>query len=489
MTARLCYLGRALSLEPAGLGELFEKDLTVHRSFEETTEETFVDSVTGEERSFPVRQRKTEAIAMFWYHENRFCAYAGYGPRIIAGLKARGLEVAVSDLVSDGLDAPDLSLLKQVFWRTKQKQVFAALLAFKRGMIVCPPAFGKSYIICQLARVYPKAKIVVTVPSADVCRRLVRDLEPLLGGSQVSMVGGGKSRVSRVSVVVSQSLHHAPKDANLILCDECHMLMTKNYVQSLNRFRRARIFGFTASPDRPDGASGLGEAMFGPVLLNVSYQEAVAGGNVVPLVVRMIRSPGGPDLSSVKNHTVVNRRGLWRNKSRNNLVAQCARQLQEELGPDSQLLIVVDVVEHAYVLGQLLPEFEIVTGTPTAERVEKMIEFGAMTEGQQVCTREMRIDAQRRFESHELKYVICNKVWRQGVDFRDLRALIRADGLATCIDACQVPGRLSRLGDKTDKQEGILVDFYDTFTKQLQARAEARIKEYTKHGWKVTRIG
>jgi hypothetical protein len=69
------------------------------------------------------------------------------------------------------------------------------------------------------------------------------------------------------------------------------------------------------------------------------------------------------------------------------------------------------------------------------------------------------------------------------VDFRDLAGLVRADGLASPIAACQIPGRLSRLGKQTDKTVGVLVDFSDIFSKNLKARSRKRLSAYVKCGW------
>jgi superfamily II DNA or RNA helicase len=289
-----------------------------------------------------------------------------------------------------------------------------------------------------------------------------------------------------VIVCTSQSLHKAPKDVSLILADECHTHMTEGYVKKFNKFRRARLFGFTATPEgRSDGAEGFGEALFGPVIANVNYQESVAGGNIVQLHVRVHRSELGPEVSRIAVKATADRLGIWLNEDRNNLIARVTREVEEEIGDDQQLLIMVDKTEHAYALGQLLPNFAIVTGEPDAARVTAMRRRGSMTDDQEICTVKMRERYKKAFEAHELKRAIATKIWSKGVDFRDLAVLVRADGSGSPIDAGQVPGRLSRLGDKTAKDSGLLIDFLDTFSGNLQGRAQKRLAVYRKNGFRI----
>lgn len=475
-TCRVDYLGRAVAVYPGVFGQLLEDLCTVTRM---KTEQDGRRVIFSQER-----------IQLFWYvdrPEGRvFCAYAGFGPAIEQKLAARGLPVDVTERVADGLGEPYLVPVKFVQWRERQKEVFIALLANYRGVIVCPTAFGKTFLIKQLAKVYPKAQIAITLPQKDVCEKIYEDLRMELG-HEVGMLGGGRNALARITVVVSKSLHKLPKDINLLLVDECHSLMTDLYIAELNKFRRARMFGLTASNSgRSDGADGLIQAVFGPVLVDVSYQQGVAGGNIVPLEVRMYDQPDGPDVSNRGLlPSQVNRLGIWTNRQRNDRLVRVVRSIEQEIGAEEQILIMVDTVEHAYLLGQLLPEYVVVSGDTDADRVATLVKRGTITADQQVCTPEMRRAYREQFEKHTLKRAIATKIWKQGVDFRDLAVLVRADGSASGIDAVQIPGRLSRLGDKTEKSMGILVDFKDTFSKNLLGRSLARLRVYRSKGWTI----
>ena len=489
------YLGRALSLRPAGLGEIFHSTCTVSRTTHQTEWVKEEDAITGEVTSRPVTRRVHERIPLFWYAEDAkgerlFCTYSGFGPKIVAELRRLGhADIRVRELVDDGLGRPDLSQLQGLSWRRNQKSVFAKLLAHRRGIVVCSTGFGKSFMCRALAKAYPDAKIIITIPSgsADVAKRFYSSLADDLGYTNVGLVGYGSRRIRRITVASGASLHKLPKDANLILADECHAFSTERYVKVFNKFHRARIFGFTATEGkRGDRADDFGRALFGPVIADIGYQESVAGGNVVQIRVRMYRVTEGPRITTDHKITV-DRRGLWDNGARNRRVVEAVREAEAEVGPDAQILIMVDTIEHAYLLGQLLPEYVIVSGVPQPDRVAKLRRKGVITPDQQLCTDEMRTKYRKAFEANELKRAISTKVWTQGVDFTELAVLVRADGAASGIDAGQIPGRLSRLSETGEKECGLLIDFVDEFTPQLHSRSIKRVKEYqTVYGWEVS---
>ena len=83
------------------------------------------------------------------------------------------------------------------------------------------------------------------------------------------------------------------------------------------------MFGFSASPrGRTDGADLAIEAMFGPVIYKLPYQEAEAKGNVATITVHVYRVPGVP--IRYDNDVAQYRYGIWRNALRNRMVAQAA---------------------------------------------------------------------------------------------------------------------------------------------------------------------
>lgn len=478
MDVRLIHLGRAVAIQPASFGALFHDKCTVELVHEERP-----SSANGWQK-----QRVVTPHKLYWYTEGEnaaFFAYAGYAAAIRQELISRGLNVIEERRIDHALGMPDLTRVAQVQWRPSQTEVFSKIIAYAGGVIVCTVGYGKTFLCKQLAKVYSHAKIGITVPSLDIAKDIYRDLQNDL--PDVGFHGTGLHKDGRVCVYVTKSLGYCPEDVQLLLVDEAHSVVTVDNIKMLNRFKRAKIFAFTATPEgRHDNGDGFIEAVFGPVIANVTYDQAVAMGNVVQLHVKMWRCRRGPDVSGIDDKVKVDRAGIWQNQYRNRLVAEAAQAALAEMGEDAQVLIMVDKIEHAYLLGQLLPDYTIVTGALDPAQAAKFQARGVLAPGQELCTPQLRDQRRLAFERGELRKAISTRIWRQGVDFRDLQILIRADGLSSIIDAAQIPGRLSRLGRTITKDYGLLVDFYDMFSRNLEYRSKKRLAVYKQNKWEIS---
>ena len=117
--ATVTYLGRILTLTPASLGKSFEDACTV----------TVMESRPPSPETGWRRTRVAVPKKMWWYdthpdtQEQVFCAYSGYGDRIIRDVKALGLPVTIVDKRPNGLEQPQLEVLKGVTWRPRQREL------------------------------------------------------------------------------------------------------------------------------------------------------------------------------------------------------------------------------------------------------------------------------------------------------------------------------------------------------------------------------
>lgn len=478
-TIQVTTLGRIVTIFPAEVGAIFENSMVVTR----------IIPVPASADNGWKRGRIASPENTFWYDKDKdgrrlFCAFGGYTESIYATLDAKGLAYDRVQGRPHGLPDPDIHAIKSTQWRPGQLDTVLSILSYNSGLIICPTAFGKTFIIRQLCRVYQGAKIVIVVSSLDIARAVYDELRFNL--PNVGFCGTGNQHPDRITVCVAASMHNAAADASLVLVDECHTICTPDKIKNLNRFYRAKMFGFTATPTgRSDGADGYLQALFGKTLVDVGYAEAVSTGNVVQLEAHIIPITQGTSMPKDTDSLMVDRVGIIRHAYRNQQIVKAAHWLEEKLGPDLQILIMVDKVEHAYILGQQLPDYTIVTGTVAADRHSELLSLRAKTPEQKLCSPKDRDHYRKQFEQNILKRVIATRVWEKGVDFRDLAGLIRADGLASSIAAGQIPGRLSRLGKETDKKIGILVDCNDKFTPQLEGRSRKRIREYRANGWPI----
>jgi superfamily II DNA or RNA helicase len=250
----------------------------------------------------------------------------------------------------------------------------------------------------------------------------------------------------------------ATTDFDLFLLDESHQACSPKTFELVSRFQKPRIFGFTATPTRRDGAHFRMRGLAGPVLMEITMTDAVDEKMIVPVEVRWVpvvlqyNPVQGKDMKYAKHN------GIWFNHSRNRLIAAVAKAHEED-----QTLIMVETLKHAQALQRLLPDYTIMHGQ-----------------------QKFRQDLERAFKNGILKHVISTMCWKQGVDFPKLQILIRADGQSSNIASVQIGGRVTRLSE--DKQIGVVYDFHDTWDPFFHQKSKARKKLYHKCGWNQVAI-
>jgi superfamily II DNA or RNA helicase len=432
---------------------------------------------------------RTEPMACFVMdHKDRISTSFGFYHRLTRALKAAGYAVVMRDITkspAEGVYDPqwDRVLGPDSGFDPRFGQDTCLLKIASRpcGRIDCPPGYGKSRLIGEVARLFPRAKIHVVSRRVAVLRdRIWPELAGML--PSVGIVGGGrKEKGRRVMCYTVGSLAHSDGDADFLIGDECHELAADKASELLARYDHSRNFGFSASHDmRLDGKDPRVEAMFGPIIFKVEYDEAAAHGLVVPITVkwRVVSMDTNP-CGGIENMAVKKRHGIWRNDFRNAMIAEDARRY----GDDVQTLITVETIEHAVHLKKLLPDFQIVhaeNGMDPDDR-RKYVRWGLIEKNEPQMTVERRRKLTRMFERGRLKKAICNTVWNVGVDFKHLDVLIRADAGGSPINDVQIPGRVARIDPA--KECGVIHDYIDLFDRGFHWKSTSREKTYKKQGW------
>lgn len=407
--------------------------------------------------------------------------YGGLRQRLTTVFKNKGYCVKQRSMYKNTLEIDLTKLteedLSNLEGRNDQIDVIGLVCDHPEGFIVkAPTGWGKSYLIVQVCKVLPKARIAIVSPGKDVTQTLYKRLKRQI--RDVGLVGGGSNYISRITVSTMESCSKlSGYEWDLLLFDEVHRAaspVTANTIAEV--FHKTKCVGLSASPTgRSDGADLVTEALFGPIIYEVNYQSGVDRGAVAPIKVKMYRIDRGPKIES-SNSTTINRQGLWRNRMRNKFIAKLAKQIPE----DEQVLIVVDTAEHGLLLRHLLPDYELVFSTVSSKAALKKLYDGTFApikglhKGKLLDGRRERL--RKDFEEGTLKKVIATGVWNTGVDFTQLQWLIRADGLGSPIQATQTPGRLSRVSE--GKHYGMLIDFMDMFCPALERRSLKRLRSY-----------
>lgn len=411
----------------------------------------------------------------------------GLRRKVTAGLRAAGLTVryAGRPLREENPKAfePDWDGLAADFQvYPDQAECLSRMLACDGGVVSAATGVGKSVLLRMVSRLLGRAKIHVVTRMTTLADEIHSDLCAVI--PRVGFVGGGKRRFERVTVFVADSLHHGMGDADVVLADEVHELASPKYAAKLGMYDRAVCFGFSATPKgRADGRDPEVEALFGPEIFTVSYQEAEAMGRVVPITVEWLRVPPGPDVAGVDRMDLREKLGVWCNDARNDAIAARVR----EFGPDEQVLVMVKTIEHAVQLKSRLPEFTLAYAANGMDerRLGRYQAAGLLPEDEVGLDRRRVHELRRAFAAGTLKKVIANYVWSTGVNFRNLAVLVRADAAGSTIRDGQIPGRVCRRIPGV-KESALLIDCWDDWTGPLYGKALSRRRNYQGKGWAQT---
>ena len=219
-----------------------------------------------------------------------------------------------------------------------------------------------SFIIKCLTTLYPNARFVICTEAASVVSSLYEQLVSVHGKSQVGLIKAGTKsceETKRIQVSTTKSILRSQiETCDILLFDEVHNVGDNQITDLLmNHVDHARMFGFTASLWRGDHAEMLIKGLFGEVIAEASYQEAVDHNLVVPIKAIMV--PCKTREAQVTNSMMLDRKFNYiYNAGRNQLIADLAR----DIPADEQTLIMVNTFEHAVRLHQLLPEYTVCHG-------------------------------------------------------------------------------------------------------------------------------
>lgn len=362
---------------------------------------------------------------------------------------------------------------------------------------------------------YPTLNVLIISKAQSVVKELYTSISNALPGEVGAVFSGiNNAPGKRVVVTTTKSLHKLDADeVQLLILDECHCCGVNDCAEELSRFTHCRRFGLTATPFRTDGTDIMMETFFGPLLVDIDYQESVDTGNVTQICYSMVPVVKGPPFiednvneGRVTSNLFKKRWAYWRNIGRNSIIADVAK---EAVAYGLQTLVMVETLEHAIKLHRLLPDAPVVHYGKTNEAgFSELAEALLKDSDMRVLFSEYAIkkgisdihEAARRYltenyslsqrqkdsikesmSSGELRLAIATLTWSEGINLPQLNVLIRAEGITSKVRNDQIPGRLSRLWP--DKKFGLLVDFYDSWTSWAARNSELRERGYISNQW------
>lgn len=451
-----------------------------------------VEQLHGQSRKNPITGQRvffqTREYKLYRIENGHVILLSGYLARMVKRLRKLGCVLTIVDL-SPQRARPNCyvpqwaNLAGKIEFRARQEECLQLIARVPCGIVKAVTGFGKTTLIGAASQLFPEARIDIITKSVDVAERIVRSLRRFV--PKVGMIGDGWKQRERVTVITAGSLQHADGEADFMFADEVHQLATINFSTALAaRYRNSRNFGLSATPyARMDNAHAILEPLFGPMIFDLPYPQAVELGLVVPvkvqwLPIRLTHNPA----ERYKHRVARKRHGIWTNHARNSLIADAVR----EYPADYQILILVETIEHAVHLGSVLPEFTLMYSHMPPYDCTGYKKLKLLPQDYKPLTDVQKHDMRSAFESGELRRVIATDVWSTGVDFEQLNVLVRADDRDSDIVDVQGPGRVSRTYTSPDgvvKEFGEVIDCMDTFDPTFYRKSTGRRDSYKLLGW------
>ena len=428
-----------------------------------------------------------EPRRLYWFEGERLYTFHGLLSRIYHYLMQRGYKVSYFNYNQENPNCqPDFSALERYSLDDTQRQIVEAIHKYTCGVIKAPMGYGKTYLIRAICAVFHNARIAVVTTKRELAVQIYNRLVEDFGVYEIGRVWSGYSEFDRrVQVVLRQSLGKtAPNLFDLLLFDEVHSAAAPKTAEVLTHFSRAKMFGFSATPmDRTDGSNILIEAFFGPIIYEISYQEAERLGRVVPIEV-WVYNTGDCNVKLKDNdYQSLQRYGIQRNDCRNRRIASIVRAIEAD-DPNQQILILCDTAIHLFHLHQFLPDYRLVYDSISETAQKYLRRSGLLGDAPTKMSEKALDEISEAFSRGEIKKAISTGVWDTGFDAPALKYVVRADGRDNKIANLQ---RCRATRPHEGKDIGILIDLFDDFHPTLLNRSRRRLSSYAKLGWKIVR--
>ncbi len=413
--------------------------------------------------------------------ERMLVTMPGFASRVKSFLTRAGWDVSVDDKRTP-LPRPDVEKAMTGL-RDYQMPLVWDLLMSNGGLLQGATGLGKTYVIRALCNAFSHETlmargtptIVVAAPDKDINRKNWEELSKLLPDRDVGIIMSGANKQSDdIQVITLDSLHKLDADdVGVLIVDEVHAAASDTRSSELLRFTKAIRWGVSATPDgRFDGKDMVTEGIFGPVVSRFTFQDGVKAGALVPITVLWLPAPEPHiGVDAYRRYNTRDKRYQWgvhRNNALNALIGQIFAGIPDEL----QTLGMMQFTKHMeYVLrgcqaaspGSLPEQVHAETakdGFPPAQ-------FRHM---HPISPKE-RKEIYNRMRAGEIRKALSTHVWKQGVDFTDLRIVVNIGGGGSDIVAKQVPGRACRTS--AGKERAYIVEFehaWDTVVRDGRER-------------------
>ncbi len=310
------------------------------------------------------------------------------------------------------------------------------------GLVLSPTASGKTWIVgLYLLSLIGTACFIVD--ELTLLKQAQEELSKVIG-EEVGEVGNQIFDPKRITVATIQTLHRHrknprfeqwTKNLSVLIIDEIHIALNRRNIETVKAIKPAIVFGLTATLELNKESIRLpAYALCGPPIFEYHQEEGTEEGFLAPAIVCAVKI--------IQEGLLGNYHAEYRNLiSESYLRNRCIVQLvMEAYAREKHIVVIVERVRHLLRLSKLLSDIphRVVYGDKEVRD---------------------RIRAKKRFEKGDIRLIICNKVFKKGVDIKAIDCIIECSGLSSKNDAIQKLGRGKRT--KEGKAGLIYLDIND----------------------------
>jgi len=338
--------------------------------------------------------------------------------------------------------------------RKYQKGAIKALCkkAHSGGIILAATGTGKTFIAGKFfAKV--RGHCVFIVDELVLLEQAKADIEKQ-SGEKVGVIGDKRFDPKRITVATIQTLNRHKRDktyakwqrlVEVVIIDELHMAMNRRNIDVVAALQPLACFGLTATLQLTKAEVRLRAAeLCGPIIYEYSLEEGTSQKHLTPGIgvgVDLVREipKHWPYIDAYDKFVV-------RSKQRNECIEALIR---EGVKRKKFVVCLVERVKHVERLMKRMKDLKVAAVYGKIKKTDRMY-------------------SKSQFEKEKLQVLICNKVFKKGVDIKRADVIIDAASMKSTNDARQKYGRGVRLHEA--KQGLIYFDLGDRKPEGLDNR-------------------
>jgi len=396
----------------------------------------------------------------------------GYGllDFVIEKLKDKGINCEIKEQVkSKELEFREDVKFKEIVLEDYQERILKEVGKYKRGIIESSTGSGKSIVIAGIIKKFYMPRTLVVVPTTDIARNTIRELEKLLR-IPIGLVGDGSKEFKKVTVILYQSLsliknlEPLNEVIELLILDEAHIANDK-IEEIFKKFTNVWYrYGLSATPVSSGKkkewltvTSQMGEKFITITDKQAEKRVAKVDAFMFPFIGK---STSDSYLESYRPDVLLS-------EPRCKLIAKMTNWAfkEKKIG---NILILVDEYKQAKLIHKMLEKEQgiyskIASSNLSSKELERIKED---------------------FNSKKLQTCIATTTWGVGTNIRETECIILGSARKSNTNTKQRAGRGIRRTDIKDTL--LLLDVYDKIgdkDRYFQKFSEQRLRLYKKKDW------